>query len=53
MGLLLTLERVWTRVQKFAARTKQKKLVLHPKQEQLLSRPAGLRDRRSLPPREL
>ena len=44
---LLTLERVWTRVQKFAAQTKQKKLVLRPKQEQLLQL---LRDQRSLAP---
>ena len=49
-GLLLTLERVWTRVQKFAARTKQKKLVLRPKQEQLLEL---LRDQKSLTPREI
>ena len=49
-GLLLTLERVWTRVQKFAAKTKQKKLVLRPKQEQLLQL---LRDQKSLTPREI
>jgi Fic family protein len=49
-GLLLTLERVWTRVQKFAAQTKQKKLVLRPKQEQLLQL---LRDQKSLAPREI
>jgi Fic family protein len=49
-GLLLTLERVWTRVQKFAAKTNQKKLVLRPKQEQLLQL---LRDRNSLTPREI
>ena len=49
-GLLLTLERVWTRVQKFAAKMKQKKLVLRPKQEQLLQL---LRDRNSLTPREI
>jgi len=47
-GLLLTLERVWTRAQKFAAKTKQKKLVLRPKQEQLLQL---LRDQQSLTPR--
>jgi hypothetical protein len=29
-GLLLKLERVWTRVQKFAAKPKQKNLVLRP-----------------------
>ena len=49
-GLLLTLERVWTRAQKFAAKTKQRKLVLRPKQEQLLQL---LRDQKSLAPREL
>jgi len=49
-GLLLTLERVWTRVQKFAAKTKQKKLVLRPRQEQLLQL---LRDQKSLTPREI
>ncbi len=49
-GLLLTLERVWTRVQKFSAKTRQKKLVLRPKQEQLLQL---LRDHRSLTPREI
>ncbi len=49
-GLLLTLERVWTRLQKFAAKTKQKKLVLRLKQEQLLQL---LRDQRSLTPREI
>jgi Fic family protein len=48
--LLLALERVWTRVQKFAARTQQKTLVLRPKQEQLLQL---LRDRKSLTPREI
>ena len=49
-GLLLTLERVWTRVRKFAAKPKQKKLVLRPKQEQLLQL---LRDQKSLTPREI
>jgi Fic family protein len=49
-GLLLTLERVWTRVLKFAAKTKQRKLVLRPKQEQLLQL---LRDQKSLTPREI
>lgn len=49
-GLLLTLERVWTRVQKFAAQTRQKKLVLRPRQEQLLQL---LRDQKSLTPREI
>ncbi len=49
-GLLLTLERVWTRVQKFAATTRHKNLVLRPKQEQLLQL---LRDHKSLAPREI
>jgi Fic family protein len=49
-GLHLTLERVWTRVQKFAANRKQKKLVLRPRQEQLLQL---LRDHKSLTPREM
>jgi hypothetical protein len=47
---LLKLERVWTRVQKFAATTNQKKLVLRPKQEQL---PQLIRDGNSLTPREI
>jgi Fic family protein len=49
-GLLLTLGRVWTRVQAFSARTKKGRLVLRPKQEQLLQL---LRDRKSLAPREI
>ena len=49
-GLLLTLERVWTRVQKFSATTTQKQLVLRPKQEQLLQL---LRDHQSLTPQEI
>jgi Fic family protein len=49
-GLLKTLEHVWTRVQKLSAQTRQKKLVLRPKQEQLLQL---LRDHKSLTPREL
>ena len=49
-GLSLTLERVWTRVQKFSGGTKQRKLVLRPKQEQLLQL---LRDHKSLSPREI
>jgi Fic family protein len=49
-GLLLTLERVWTRVQKFSAKVRQKKFVFRPKQEQLLEM---LRDQRSLTPREI
>jgi Fic family protein len=49
-GLLLTLERVWTRVQKFSAQPTQAKLVLRPKQEQLLQL---LRDQKSMTPREI
>lgn len=49
-GLLLTLERVWTRVQKLSAQPGQEKLVLRPKQEQLLQL---LRDHKSMTPREL
>jgi Fic family protein len=48
-GLQLTLERVWTRVQKFAG-SKQTKLVLRPKQEQLLQL---LRDHKSMTPQEI
>lgn len=49
-GLLLTLERVWKRIQHFSAQSRGKKLVLRPKQEQLLQM---LRARGSLSPREL
>lgn len=49
-GLQLTLERVWTRVQKFSAQPRQKKLVLRPKQEQLLH---FLRDHKSMSPSEI
>ncbi len=49
-GLLSTLERVWTRVQKLSAQSGKKKLVLRPKQEQLLQL---LRDRKSLTPQEV
>src|SRR2546425_2924217 len=49
-GLLLTLERVWTRIQKFSAKTRNQKLVLRPRQEQLLQL---LRDHQSLTPREI
>lgn len=49
-GLQSTLERVWTRVQKFTAQSGQQKLVLRPRQEQLLQL---LRDHKSLTPREL
>ncbi len=49
-GLLLTLERVWQRVQELSARSKGRKLVLRPKQEQLLRL---LRDKGSLSPKEI
>lgn len=49
-GLLLTLERVWKRIQHFSAKSRGKKLVLRPKQEQLLQM---LRARGSLSPREI
>ncbi len=49
-GLLMTLERVWRRVQQFSAQSRGEKLVLRPKQEQLLRL---LRERGSLTPREI
>jgi Fic family protein len=49
-GLLGTLERVWTRVQGYAANSGDRKLVLRPKQEQLLRL---LRDKKSMTPREI
>jgi Fic family protein len=49
-GLLVTLEKVWGRVQKFSAQSKQRTLVLRPKQEQLLQ---FLRDRKSMKPSEI
>jgi Fic family protein len=49
-GLLTTLERVWTRVQRFSAQSRGRKFVLRPRQEQLLQL---LRDRRSMTPREI
>jgi len=48
--LQLTLERVWTRVQKFSAGAPRTKLVLRPKQEQLLQL---LRDHKSMTPHEI
>jgi Fic family protein len=48
-GLLSTLERVWTRVQKLSAQS-TKKLVLRPKQEQLLQM---LRENKSMSPGEI
>ena len=49
-GLRLTLERVWSRLQKLTARSSKAKLVLRPKQEQLLHL---LRERKALTPREI
>ncbi|MFZ0827966.1 MAG: Fic family protein [Verrucomicrobiia bacterium] len=49
-GLQLTLERVWTRVQKLSAGSTRTKLVLRPKQEQLLQL---LRDQKSMTPQEI
>jgi Fic family protein len=49
-GLLLTLERVWKRIQQLSVQSGGKKLVLRPKQEQLLQL---LRERGSLSPQEI
>jgi Fic family protein len=49
-GLRLTLERAWSRIQKLTARSGKAKLVLRPKQEQLLHL---LRERMALTPREI
>jgi DNA-binding MarR family transcriptional regulator len=49
-GLRVTLERVWTRIQKLTAHAGKTKLVLRPKQEQLLHL---LRERKALAPREI
>src|SRR5450432_1737118 len=49
-GLQLTLEQVWTRVQKLSAQPGRKKLVLRPRQEQLLRL---LRDHKSMTPQEI
>lgn len=49
-GLRTTLERVWTRVQKLTARAGRTKLVLRPKQEQLLHL---LREHKAMTPREI
>lgn len=49
-ALHLTLERVWGRVQHLAAGAGPKKIVLRPKQEQLLRL---LRDRKSLTPQQI
>jgi Fic family protein len=49
-GLRATLERVWSRIQKLTARSGKAKLVLRPKQEQLLHL---LREHKALTPREI
>jgi len=49
-GLRVTLERVWSRVQRFTAEAGAKKIVLRPKQEKLLNM---LRDHASLTPRQI
>lgn len=49
-GLRATLERVWSRIQKLTARGGKAKLVLRPKQEQLLHL---LREHKALTPREI
>lgn len=49
-GLLLTLERVWQRVLKLTAQAGPAKLVLRPRQEQLLQL---LRDHKSMSPSEI
>jgi DNA-binding MarR family transcriptional regulator len=48
--LQLTLERVWLRVRKLSAGSTRTKLVLRPKQEQLLRL---LRDHKSMTPQEI
>jgi Fic family protein len=49
-GLRVTLEKVWSRIQKLTARAGKAKLVLRPKQEQLLHL---LREHKALTPREI
>jgi Fic family protein len=49
-GLCGILERVWSRIQKLSARAGKRKLVLRPKQEQLLHL---LRERKAMTPREI
>jgi Fic family protein len=49
-GLRVTLEHVWTRIQKLTAHAGKAKLVLRPKQEQLLHL---LREYKALAPREI
>ena len=49
-GLRVTLERVWSRIQKLTARSGRAKLVLRPKQEQLLHL---FREHKAMTPREI
>lgn len=49
-GLRLTLEKVWSRIQRLSAETGNKKIVLRPKQEKLL---LLLRDHKSLTPSQI
>lgn len=49
-GLLVTLERVWTRLQHLSVQSRHTKLVLRPRQERLLKL---LADRKSMTPREI
>jgi Fic family protein len=49
-GLHVTMEKVWARMQRLEARSGRAKLVLRPKQEQLLQM---LRDRKSMAPQEI
>lgn len=49
-GLRSTLENVWIRIQRLSARSGAQKIVLRPKQEQLLQ---ILRERQSMAPREV
>jgi Fic family protein len=49
-GLHVTLEKVWTRLQRLSAESGRKKLVLRPKQELLLQM---LRDHKSMTPQEI
>lgn len=49
-GLFVTLERVWSRIQKLSGTARNAKLVLRPKQEQLLHL---LREHRAMAPREI
>ncbi len=49
-GLRLTLEKIWARVQRFESQSSRRKIVLRPKQEQLLQM---LRDRKSMTPPEI